>query len=129
MVILVGCFTISITLVLSVRRKAREMAILRAIGFERRELGRVYVFQGLVIGAVGVALGLGLGLLSLHILSTSQLPFLNQSYSGKPFPVLVDWMDCGRVVVGSLVLSMIASVWPAWEVMRINVVETLSDRA
>ena len=129
MVILVGCFTISITLVLSVRRKAREMAILRAIGFERRELGRVYVFQGLVIGAVGVALGLGFGLLSLHILSTSQLPFLNQSYSGKPFPVLIDWMDCGRVVIGSLVLSMIASVWPAWEVMRINVVETLSDRA
>ena len=63
------------------------------------------------------------------VIKTSQLPFLNQSYSGKPFPVLVDWMDCGRVVVGSLVLSMIASVWPAWEVMRINVVETLSDRA
>lgn len=129
MVILVGCFTISITLVLSVRRKAREMAILRAIGFERRELGRVYILQGLVIGAVGVALGLGIGLLSLHVLSTAPLPFLNQSYNGKPFPVLVDWMDCGRVVLGSLLLSMIASVWPAWEVMRINVVETLSDRA
>jgi lipoprotein-releasing system permease protein len=128
MVILVGCFTISITLVLSVRRKAREMAILRAIGFARRELGQVYILQGLLIGAVGVVLGLVVGLAALHLLSTADVPWLTGAYNGKPFPVLVDWTDCGRVVVGSLVLAAIASFWPAWEVMRIDVVETLSDR-
>lgn len=128
MVILVGCFTIAITLVLSVRRKAREMAILRAIGFERRELGQVYLLQGLVIGGVGVSLGMAIGLTALQILSHVDLPFITGAYSGRPFPVLVDWGDCLRVIVGSLILSAVASFWPAWEVMRINVVETLSDR-
>ena len=128
MVILVGCFTISITLVLSVRRKAREMAILRAIGFARRELGQVYLLQGLLIGAVGVGLGLSCGLVLLHVLSTVDLPWLTGAYNGRPFPVLVEAWDCVRVVAGSLVLAALASFWPAWEVMSIDVVETLSDR-
>jgi lipoprotein-releasing system permease protein len=128
MVILVGCFTIAITLVLSVRRKAREMAILRAMGLARYELGRIYLLQGLFIGAVGVVLGLVTGLLVLHLLSAADLPWLTGAYSGRPFPVLVDVGDCVRVVVGSLVLAALASFWPAWEVMKIDVVETLSDR-
>jgi lipoprotein-releasing system permease protein len=105
------------------------MAILRAMGFARRELGQVYLLQGLMIGAVGVGIGLAVGLVALHVLSSSSLPWLSGAYSGKPFPVLIDWGDCARVVFGSLVLAVIASVWPAWEVMKINVVETLSDRA
>jgi lipoprotein-releasing system permease protein len=128
MVILVGCFTITITLVLSVKRKARELAILRAVGFERSELGLIYLLQGTLIGSVGVALGLGAGLGILELLTNSQLPLVSVAYNGRLFPVLINWSDVARVALGSVFLSGLASVWPAWEVLRINVVETLSDR-
>ncbi len=128
MVILVGCFTITITLVLSVKRKAREMAILRSVGFERVELGVVYLLQGLMIGTVGVVLGLSLGLGVLHLLSRPDLPLVTAAYNGRPFPVLIHWPDIIAAAVGSVFLSGLASLWPAWEVMRIDVVETLSDR-
>lgn len=128
MVILVGCFTITITLVLSVKRKARELAILRAVGFERGELGLIYLLQGTLIGTVGVALGLGAGLGILELLTNTQLPLVSVAYNGRPFPVLINWSDIVRVALGSVFLSGVASVWPAWEVLRINVVETLSDR-
>ncbi|NBW82158.1 ABC transporter permease [bacterium] len=129
MVILVGCFSITITLVLAVRRKAREMAILRAIGLRRRDLGLLYLFKGGSIGVIGVALGLSLGLFALQFISKIPLPILQEAYSGRGLPVLVSWQDLVVVSLGSVLLSIVASVWPALEVMKIDPVETLSDRA
>jgi lipoprotein-releasing system permease protein len=129
MVILVGCFSITITLVLAVRRKAREMAILRSIGLRRVDLGLLYLFKGGSIGLVGVALGLSIGLLLLQVVSKIPLSIIEDAYPGHGLPVLVSWGDLISVSVGSLLLSIVAAIWPALEVMRIDPVETLSDRA
>lgn len=129
MVILVGCFSITITLVLAVRRKSREMAILRSIGLRRTDLGLLYLCKGGSIGILGVALGLSVGLILLQFVSKMPLPVLEDAYSGRGLPVLISWPDLLMVSVGSVILSIIASVWPAVEVMRIDPVETLSDRA
>lgn len=128
MVILVGCFSITITLVLAVKRKSREMAILRAQGFQRNSLGILYLTQGLLIGILGVAWGLCLGLLLLLVVQHAPLPLLTSAFNGKPLPVLINWIDILYVCVGSILLAGIAAVWPALEVMRIDVVQTLSDR-
>jgi lipoprotein-releasing system permease protein len=129
MVISVGCFSITITLVLAVRRKAREMAILRSIGLRRVDLGLLYLFKGGSIGLVGVALGLSIGLLLLQVVSKIPLSIIEDAYPGHGLPVLVSWGDLISVSVGSLLLSIVAAIWPALEVMRIDPVETLSDRA
>jgi len=129
MVILVGCFSITITLVLAVRRKAREMAILRSLGLRRIDLGLLYLFKGGSIGLAGVLLGLSVGLILLQFVSKVPLPILQDAYSGRGLPVLISWRDLFMVSLGSLLLSIAASVWPAIEVMRIDPVETLSDRA
>lgn len=129
MVILVGCFSITITLVLAVRRKAREMAILRSLGLRRSDLGLLYLFKGASIGLAGVLLGLSVGLILLQFVSHVPLPLLEDAYSGRGLPVLISWRDLMMVSLGSLLLSVAASVWPAIEVMRIDPVETLSDRA
>jgi len=129
MVILVGCFSITITLVLAVRRKAREMAILRSIGLRRVDLGLLYLLKGGIIGLVGVVLGLGFGLLLLQVVSKIPLSIIEDAYPGHGLPVLVSWSDVISVSLGSLLLSVVAAIWPALEVMRIDPVETLSDRA
>jgi len=129
MVILVGCFSITITLVLAVRRKAREMAILRAVGLRRLDLGLLYLLKGGSIGVLGVVLGLSVGLAALQLISHIRLPVLQDAYSGRGLPVLISWQDLAIVSLGSVLLSVAASLWPAVEVMRIDPVETLSDRA
>jgi lipoprotein-releasing system permease protein len=128
MVILVGCFSITITLVLAVRRKAREMAILRSIGLRRIDLGLLYLCKGGSIGLIGVVVGLISGLMLLQVVSRVPLSILEDAYPGKGLPVLVSWADLVAVSLGSIVLSIVAAVWPALEVMRIDPVETLSDR-
>ncbi|MEY2987411.1 MAG: hypothetical protein RJB13_932 [Pseudomonadota bacterium] len=129
MVILVGCFSITITLVLAVRRKAREMAILRSIGLRRRDLGLLYLCKGGSVGIVGVIFGISLGLLLLQVISKVPLSLFEDAYPGRGLPVLISWVDLATVGVTSVVLSVVAAVWPAVEVMRIDPVETLSDRA
>jgi lipoprotein-releasing system permease protein len=129
MVILVGCFSITITLVLAVRRKAREMAILRSIGLRRRDLGLLYLCKGGSVGVVGVFFGLLFGLLLLQLISRVPLSIFENAYPGRGLPFLISWADLATVGVSSIVLSVIAAVWPAVEVMRIDPVETLSDRA
>jgi lipoprotein-releasing system permease protein len=129
MVILVGCFSITITLVLAVRRKAREMAILRSIGLRRRDLGLLYLCKGGSVGIVGVIFGISLGLLLLQVISKVPLSLFEDAYPGRGLPVLISWVDLATVGVSSVVLSVVAAVWPAVEVMRIDPVETLSDRA
>lgn len=127
-IIVVGCFSITITLILAVKRKAREMAILRSLGLTRVELGGLLLAKGALIGAVGVALGLSFGLVTLRILSTVPLPILSQAYSGRTLPVLIDWGTVAQVCFGTMALSMLAALWPSGQVMRIDVVETLADR-
>jgi len=128
MVIVVGCFSITITLVLAVKRKAREMAILRAVGFERKDLGMLYLLEGFVIGGMGVVIGVSAGVGLLAIIRSGRVAFINAAYAGRNVPVVVDWEAVALVSGGSLVLAMVAALWPAWEVMKIDVVETLADR-
>ncbi len=128
MVILVACFSITITLVLAVRRKSREMAILRALGMKRGHLGLIFLLHGITIGLIGVVVGLLFAFVVLELVRGNFVGFITNAYSDKPLPVLVNWWDVCFLSVGSIVLASFASLWPALEVMRIDVVETLSER-
>jgi lipoprotein-releasing system permease protein len=128
MVILVGCFSITITLVLAVKRKRKEMAVLRALGMSRLNLGLLYVFIGTSVGALGMILGQACGAGVLWYLKRFPLPFVPLTQGGKPLPVLVSWDEVLFVSIGSVVMAALAALWPAMEVMSIDVVDTLSDR-
>ncbi len=128
MIILVGCFSITISLLLSIRRKSKEMAILRSLGFKQFDLAKLYLWQGFIIGFIGVIIGLVVGFITLYFIHHYRIPFITSSYSSEPLPILVSFQDISIVIFGSLILSMIAAVWPAYEVKNLDVVEILSIR-
>jgi lipoprotein-releasing system permease protein len=128
MIILVGCFSISISLLLSIRRKSKEMAILRSLGLSQFDLSRLFLWQGFLIGFAGVVLGLTLGYICLYFISHFQIPFITSSYSNSPLPVLVGVWDLIFISVGSVLMAMLAAVWPAIEVRNLDVIEVLSMR-
>ncbi|MBX9704577.1 MAG: FtsX-like permease family protein, partial [Silvanigrellaceae bacterium] len=128
MTLLVGCFSITISLLLALRRKAREMAILRSTGLRKKDLGILFILKGFMIGVIGVTLGLSSGLGVLYLVSHVQIPFLTTAYHKETLPVLIQYSQIISVCVGSLILAMLAAVWPAIEVMRLDVVKTLSER-
>lgn len=128
MIILVGCFSISTSLLLSIRRKSSEMAILRSMGFEQFDLSRLFLWQGFLIGVAGVILGLSFGGVVLYLIHNYQIPFITDSYSNKPLPILISNFDLLCISLGSVFLAMLAAVWPAIEVKNLDIIEILSVR-
>lgn len=128
MIILVGCFSICISLLLSVRRKAKEMAILRSMGFEQWDLSKLYLLQGFFIGLIGVLIGMISGFFVLYVIHNYEIPWLTNSYAAGTLPVSISVVDVCAVSVGSLLLSMMAAVWPAIEVKHLDVIDVLSIR-
>ncbi len=128
MIILVGCFSISISLLLSIRRKSSEMAILRSMGFEQLDLSKLFLWQGFLIGLTGVIIGFILGGICLYFIHNYQIPFITSSYSSKPLPILINKFDLIFISFGSVFLAMLAAVWPAIEVKNLDIIEILSVR-
>jgi len=127
-IILVGCFSITISLLLSLHRKTRDLAILRGLGLTQKDLSKLYIGQGFCIGVFGVLIGLFLGLITLYIVHHYRIPFLSDAYSGGPLPVQINYFDLTFVSLGSIFLATFAAFWPAFEVRRLNVVDVLAIR-
>ncbi len=128
MIILVGCFSITISLLLSLYRKTRELAILRGLGLTQKDLSKLYLAQGFAIGTIGVLVGLGFGLLTLYLVHNFHVPILSNAYSGEPLPVKINIFDILFVSLGSIFLATAAAFWPAFKVRRLNVVDVLAIR-
>lgn len=128
LIVCVGCFSIAITLLLSVRRKRYDMAILRSLGLRHSALCQLYLWQGGLIGLCGALLGFSCGLAVLFLVHHYRIPFVTEAYSRDPLPVVLVPRDMVLLFLGSIVLSVGAAVWPAREVKNLNVVDVLSLR-
>lgn len=135
MVLVVSCFSISLSLVLFLRRRIKEMAILLSLGLSRNQLKRLYLTIGFLIGVMGFFLGWGGAFLGLKLLSNEWFLFyLNQVLSFfhlekvSALPVLFSQRDfcfCGLI---SLFLSLLASYWPTRILNGVSLTDVLSKR-
>ncbi len=126
LIILVGGFNIISTLIMNVLEKRREIAILKAMGATRRSIGRIFLFQGLLLGLAGTVLGLILGY-GLCVLAGSY-PLIRLDpdiYYLSSLPVEVRPMEFVLVGLSALVLSVLATVYPARQAARLDPAEVL----
>jgi lipoprotein-releasing system permease protein len=134
LIILVAAFNIISSLIMLVKDKSRDIAILRTMGASRPQILRIFFITGASIGIVGTIAGFLLG-----ILVTTNLPhiqhFLEAVTHSKLFPAeiyflsqlpaIVDWHEVLTVVAMSLVLSFGATIYPAWRAAKLDPVEAL----
>jgi lipoprotein-releasing system permease protein len=122
-------------LVLLVKDKTREIAILRTMGASRGAVLRIFILTGVAIGLIGVTLGVALGVpLALHLDDVRQ--FLNRACSLNLFPAqyyfglsqlptVVERNEVALVACMTLGLSFAATLYPAWRAARLDPVEAL----
>ncbi|MCW2285537.1 lipoprotein-releasing system permease protein [Rhodoblastus acidophilus] len=122
-------------LVLLVKDKTREIAILRTMGASRGAVLRIFILTGVAIGLIGVTLGVVLGVpLALHLDDVRQ--FLNRAFSLNLFPAqyyfglsqlptVVEKSEVVGVALLTLGLSFVATIYPAWRAARLDPVEAL----
>ena len=134
MIVAVAAFNIVATLVMIVKEKQSDIAILRTFGAGPANVLAMFAVQGVLIGLAGTALGAGLGvLISMHLETLVGLlerllhtQFLNpQVYYMSELPAYVQGFDVLRVCGVAFLLCALATVYPAWRAARTSPAEAL----
>jgi len=113
-IMVVAAFNIVGTLTMVVADKTREIGILRAMGLTSPAVARVFLLQGAVIGGVGTAIGLATGLTVAYVVDKSGWIRINPAvYFIDHLPVHVEASDVLVVVLASLAIAVLATVYPS----------------
>ena len=134
LIILVAAFNIITGLIMLVKDKGRDVAVLRTMGATRGMIMRIFFMDGAFIGIVGTFIGVVLGLLFcynienirqfLQRLSGREL-FSSEIYFLSQLPAKVDNTEVLMVVIITLILSFLATLYPAYRASKYNPAEAL----
>jgi lipoprotein-releasing system permease protein len=113
MIVLVASFNIVTSLKMTVTEKRKEIAILQAMGATQRQIGRIFLVQGAVIGNIGTALGLVSGLGIAFFLRSHPLVELPDIFYDRNLPVKISPLFISAVVVTAFVIVLLAAYFPA----------------
>ncbi len=130
----VAAFNIVSALVMVVTDKQSDIAILRTLGASPRSIMSIFIVQGTTIGLVGSLLGVLLGvLLALNV--EAIVGWIEQMFNIRvldphiyyisQLPSDVHWNDVGLIGVGAFLLSLLATLYPAWRASRVQPAEAL----
>ena len=134
MIVGVAAFNIVATLVMIVKEKQTDIAILRTLGAGPPNILTTFAIQGVMIGLVGTLLGAALGTVLSHNLESLiawverlfNTHFLDASvYYMSDLPAYVEWMDVVRVCTVAFLLCAVATIYPAWRASRTAPAEAL----
>ncbi|ORU93608.1 MAG: cell division protein FtsX [Cycloclasticus sp. symbiont of Poecilosclerida sp. N] len=134
LIVAVAAFNIVSTLVMVVTDKRSEIAILRTLGFTPRSVMGVFMVQGTLIGLIGTTIGIFAGVaLALNVETIVpaierffQTQFLPADiYYISDLPSKLVWSDVTVIAVYSFVLSLLSTIYPAWQASKVNPAEAL----
>ena len=126
LIVFVAALNILISLTMMVMEKTKDIAVLMSLGTKRAQIRRVFIAQGILIGVIGTTIGLVLGYAiswaggHYHFISLSP-----EVYSIDYVPFVPRLMDGLIVALVSIVISLVATIYPSWSAARILPAEAL----
>ncbi|MBM4272313.1 MAG: lipoprotein-releasing ABC transporter permease subunit [Deltaproteobacteria bacterium] len=134
LIVLVAAFNIISTLIMVVMEKNKDIAILKSMGATSQSIMKIFIFQGVIIGAVGTLLGCIAGLsvaLNLEKISVSIenlfgfkiLP--GDVYYLSQLPSQVNYFDVLIIIIGTMLLSFLSTIYPSRRASRLDPAEAL----
>ena len=126
MVVLIGSFSIVATLVMLVMEKTRDIAVMMSMGATRKQIRRIFMHQGVIIGLVGTMLGYALGLTVAFLLKKYQFIKLPEGvYTLDHLPILITVSDVVIIGVAAMILCFLSTLYPARQASRLKPAEAL----
>jgi lipoprotein-releasing system permease protein len=134
LIIAVAAFNLVSTLVMTVTDKQADIAILRTLGASPLSIMKIFMIQGALVGLIGTAVGVGLGVLVAdnidvivpfieHLLHVQFLP--KSVYVISELPSDLRWADVGTIGGVAVILAFLATLYPSWWAARVKPAEAL----
>ncbi len=136
LIILVAAFNVVSSLIMMVKDKTSDIAVLRTIGAGRGSVMRIFLMVGASVGVTGTVVGTVLGVIfCLNIetiqgwveAATGRTVFDPTVYYLAHLPARLNWHEVMQIIVMSLVLSLLATLYPSWRAARTDPVEALRN--
>ncbi|MBW4053805.1 MAG: lipoprotein-releasing ABC transporter permease subunit [Proteobacteria bacterium] len=134
LIVLVAAFGIASTLFMIVMEKTRDIAILKSMGATATSIMKIFVLEGLIIGVIGTVIGVASGLIIALNLEpiinfiekiTGENFFSKDIYYLDHFPSMVVPSDVVLISVTAVLISFLATLYPAWQASRMLPAEAL----
>ena len=134
LIVLVAVFNILSSLIMLVRAKTRDIAILRTMGASRHGMMKVFVTVGVTIGSLGIVLGLIMGSIFLYFRQdvVDAIQYLTGQNLWDPsvriltdLPSKTDPIEVTAIILTALILSFLATLYPAWKAASTDPVQVL----
>jgi lipoprotein-releasing system permease protein len=123
---LIAALNILITLVMMVMEKYRDIGVLMSMGARRQQIRRIFMLQGMLIGVVGTVVGLILGFALCYFANKYRwVPLSEQVYSLSFVPFEARWWDGVWVAAAAILVSFMATIYPARNATRVSPVEVI----
>ncbi|HUZ63601.1 MAG TPA: lipoprotein-releasing ABC transporter permease subunit [Acetobacteraceae bacterium] len=134
LIILVAAFNVVSSLIMMVKDKTKDIAVLRTLGASRGSVMRIFLMCGASVGITGTVVGTVLGVLfcrnieairqALQSITGTNL-FNPTVYYLEQLPAVLDWNEVSQVILMALALSLLATLYPSWRAARTDPVEAL----
>ena len=126
LIVMVACFNIASTLIMTVLEKTKDIGILKAIGATNFNVMAIFALQGGLIGVIGTFLGTGLGIGMAYLLKTYKFITLpREVYYIDKLPVKIEMGDIQLIILSSILISFVATIYPAYRASKLQPVEAL----
>jgi lipoprotein-releasing system permease protein len=126
LIILVAAFNIASSLIMMVMEKTKDIAILKAMGATDGSIRKIFVYKGLMIGALGTFLGAVIGFVMCALLEKYKFIELpGDVYYLTTLPVKLDLVDVVIIAVSALVICFLATLYPARQASKLDPVEAI----
>ncbi|KPJ71985.1 hypothetical protein AMJ52_07880, partial [candidate division TA06 bacterium DG_78] len=127
LIILVAGFNIIGSLINMVKKKTKEIGILRSFGFTSEQIMKIFIYHGSMIGIIGTALGLVFAFFACLILDTYQVGLPGDIYFIETLPVEMSADDFVLTACAALIISFLATIYPAKRATQLTTTEALRN--
>ncbi|MFA5085868.1 MAG: lipoprotein-releasing ABC transporter permease subunit [Candidatus Omnitrophota bacterium] len=126
LIVIVACLNIASALIMTVLEKTKDIGILKAIGASNDNIMAIFAMEGALIGSLGTTLGTILGMTLCWCLKTYKFINLPQEiYYIDKLPVRLELQDLSLIIASSLLISLIATIYPAYKASKLDPTEAL----
>jgi len=134
LIVLVAAFNIISALIMIVMEKNKDIAILKSMGATSGSIMKIFIYQGIIVGVIGTALGCAAGLavalnlqrVSAFVEKIFHFKFLpGDVYYLSELPSQVNYGDVLIIVIGTLLVSFFSTIYPSWRASRLDPAEAL----